>query len=267
MTSAKLAAGLGLLFLMSMPALAGGPTLPATEAPVVVAAEAPKPADPWTGPWAAVTLGSGRSTYDISGSAQAIGFPNPIPLDPGLGLGYPGPGISLDLPDFGGKGGVAGIEVGYDKRFGDKLVLGVQLGHATSAIDTDAALNLGFFLPLDLTYTYRASSTTSLLGRIGYLVNDKSMIFALAGLTRAQFEGDLSTGGGGGTSYGLSLEGVTLGAGIETKLTDKVSLRLDYRVTQFQDHELFDGFIGPIAAEANLESSMQTVNAAVVMHF
>lgn len=253
MTFAKLAAGLALLSATSLPALAGGPTAPATEAPVAVAAEAPKPANPWSGPWAALSLGSGRSTYDIAGSAGVPGLPGPV--------------LGVDLPDFGGKGGTAGIELGYDHLFGDNLVLGVQLGHAKSAIDTDAALNLGIFLPLDLTYRYRASSETSLLGRIGYLVNDKTMLFALAGVTRGKFDGTLSSNGIGGLNYGLSLQGVTFGAGIETLVTDKVSVRLDYRVTNFEDYELFDGFIGPVGAEVGLESSMQTVNAAVVMHF
>lgn len=253
MTCARLAASLALLTLTSLPALAGGPTTPATEAPVAVAAEAPKPADPWTGPWAAFTLGSGRTTYDITGTAGAPGIPVPI--------------LGLDLPDFGGKGGTAGVEIGYSKRFGDNLVLGLQVGRSNAAIDTDAALDLGFILPLDLSYRYRASSMTSVLGQIGYLVNDKSMVFALAGVTRAKFDGTLTSNGFAGLDYGLSLQGLTLGAGIETRVTDKVSLRLDYRVTNFPDRELFDGFIGPVAAEVGLESSMQTVNAAVVMRF
>lgn len=253
MTPARLAASLALLSLTSLPALAGGPTTTATETPVTVVAEAPKPADPWTGPWAAFTLGSGRTTYDIAGTAGAPGIPGPV--------------LGIDLPDFGGKGGTAGVEFGYSKRFGDRLVLGVQAGRSNAAVDTDAALNLGVFLPLDLSYRYRASRMTSVLGQIGYIVNDTSMVFALAGVTRAQFDGSLTSNGFVGLDYGLSLQGLTLGAGIETMVSDKVSLRLDYRVTNFEDRELFDGFIGPVAAEVGLESSMQTVNAAVVMRF
>lgn len=249
---AKLAAGLALLSSSTLPAVAGGPSAVAAEPAVTVAAEAPKAADPWTGPWAAVTLGSGRTTYDISGTAS--------------GFGIPGPVASVDLPEFGGKGSLAGLDIGYNKRF-DNLVLGVELGRTASHIDTDAALNLGIFLPIDLTYRYRASSTTSILGRIGYLVNDKSMIFGLAGVTHAKFDGSLSTTFGPSTDYGLSLDGLTVGAGIETMVTDKISVRLDYRVTTFQDRSLFDGIIGPVAAEAGLESSMQTVNASVVMRF
>ncbi|WP_295070521.1 outer membrane beta-barrel protein [Tabrizicola sp.] len=250
MPFAKLAASLALLSATTLPALAGGPLATATEAPVAAVAEAP--ADPWSGPWASFALGSGRATYDIAGSVYDPGFPGPLP--------------GIDLPDFGGKGGTAGVELGYNHRVGDKLVFGVQLGRASSAIDTDAALNLSPILPLDLTYRYRAKSATSLLGRVGYLVNDKSMIFALAGVTRAQFDGTLSSSFGLEANYGLSLQGVTLGAGIETMVTDKISVRLDYRVTNFEDYNLFSGSIG-LPVEVGLESNMQTVNAAVVMHF
>lgn len=236
----------------SLPAIAGGPTRASSEAPVA-AAEAPIPSDPWSGAWAGLSLGSGRSTYDMSVAAVT-----PIP---GLGLG-------LNLPDFGGMGGIAGVELGYNHRVGDNVLLGIQLGHYKSEIETDASLSLGLGgPPVDFDYHYRTSSMTSVLGRIGYLVNDNTMLFALAGMSRAQFDGAYSSSIGFNGGYGIELNGTTLGAGIETLLTDNLSVRLDYRVTKFDDYNLIDTFIGPVDISADLETNVQSVNGTLVLRF
>lgn len=255
MPFAKLAASLALLSATTLPALAGGPLATATEAPVAAVAEAP--ADPWNGAWGALIAGSGRSTLDIGADVTS-------PQAPGQGLG-------IDLPDFGGSGSLAGVEVGYGHRFGDRFAWGVQLGHSASAIDTGAGLDLALGgLAFDFDYRYRARSMTSLLGRLGYLVNDDSMIFALAGVTRARFEGSYTIsaeGGGFAGGYDLALTGLTLGAGIETLVTDKVALRLDYRITNFGDYNLVDTSVLGADFSADLESNLHTVNAAVILRF
>ncbi len=243
---------LAALSALAAPVLAGGPIDTVTEAPTI-ATDARAAADPWSGVWGSLTLGTGRSTYDISASATT-----PIP---GLGL-------ALDLPDFGGKGGVAGVELGYNHRIGERLGLGVEIGYSRSRIDTDASLNLG--IPpasFDFDYRYRVSSTASVLGRLGYLVNDNTMLFALAGMSRAQFDGTYSSSIGFNGSYGIALNGMTLGAGIETMMSDKLSIRLDYRVTQFEDVNLIDAVIPPVGIKADLETNVQTVNTAVVLRF
>lgn len=236
----------------ALPALAGDLTAPIAEPEVVVAAAA-APASMWSGFWLGLSLGQGSGNYDISGTV----------MQDSTELG------TLNLPDLGGNGGLIGAEIGWGHDFGNGWVAGAQLDYTSTSISTDAYLRT--VAPVAFETTFKPKFIASGLLRLGYIVNDSTMIYGLAGESYGSFEGDLTVGYGPDslqTGYGFGAFGTTIGAGIETRLSAKTSLKLEYRASDFGDVLLG---AGPIDVDnsysASMATSTQTVRATLALHF
>jgi opacity protein-like surface antigen len=78
----------------------------------------------------------------------------------------------------------------------------------------------------------RLDWTVSVLGRAGWLATPSTLVYGLAGWTYGHFEeGNLLFGNGRIDDFGS--HGLTVGGGIEKKLSPKWSLRAEYRYTNF----------------------------------
>jgi outer membrane immunogenic protein len=236
----------------SLPALAGDLTAPAVE-PQVVAPAAAASSSIWNGFWLGLSLGQGSGNYDISGTVT----------QDNAEVG------TLNLPDIGGTGGLFGAEIGWGHDFGNGWVAGAQLDYTTTSITSDAYLRT--VAPAGFETTFKPKFIASGLLRLGYLVNDTTMVYGLAGESYGSFEGNLLVNYGPDslqTDYGFGAFGTTLGAGIETRLSAKTSLKLEYRTSDFGDVPLG---AGPIdidnAYSASMATSTQTVRATLAIHF
>ena len=234
-------------------AYAGGPAAAASE-PAVAAAAAPQAKSIWSGAWVGLSFGQGSGNYDIGASVDNI--------DPQQRL------FGLNLPDHGAKGSLLGLELGYGRQLNDKWVAGVQFDGTSTNITMDTAVSLG---AASASYQLKQKSLLSGLGRLGYLTSQDTLVYGLLGMTHGTFEGSYSATDGvdtAGSSYEFSAEGLTIGAGMETRLSSRTSLKLEYRMTDFGDYNLAHRKIGDNTEfNADMGTTAQSFRATVVMHF
>ncbi|AHM05884.1 outer membrane protein-like type [Roseibacterium elongatum DSM 19469] len=233
-------------------AIAGG-TVPAP-APAPVPVPAPVVDDFWTGFYVGGALGMGSSNYDIFAD---IDIPQTI-------------NGSIDLPDLGGQGALADIHIGYSHQM-SSLVLGAALDATFSNIvnDTSVTGELVGTGSADFDYELSPSEMYSLTLRGGYLVNPDTQVYALVGYTHGTFTGeaDLTVRDAGGTTiinesgdYSFDLAGMSFGGGIETRLSDNISLGLEYRYTAFEDYDFIDAPGLNVGFETDVQTARMVVN-------
>lgn len=116
-----------------------------------------------------------------------------------------------DATGFGG-----GVYTGYNKQDG-QVVYGVEgdlnysgIERSYKGVESDQGIN------------------GSLRARVGYDLNP-AMVYATGGLAATNMEVTDKT-----SDSNKTLLGVTLGAGVETKITDTITARTEYRYTNYQ---------------------------------
>jgi outer membrane immunogenic protein len=217
---------------------------------------------PWSGFWIGGSLGYGSVNYDISG-----GIVDAITGEDAL---------SFNLPDAGGHGGVAGIELGYSLAFGDRWVGALRINHAVSDIANDTSLFLAedpFLLlpPAKLDYDVVQKSRSVLSGQLGYLVSDQTMVYGVLGLARSNFEGVLRVEAVGVGAFEFTdsfrVDGFTVGTGMETMLTDKLSLKFEYQMMLLDDYDLGPIDLVLVNLDAVAETQIQTFQTTLSYRF
>ncbi len=227
-------------------------------------------------------LGALIATTALTGTAIAADLPEPAPVmaagdwtgwHVGVGGGYGGvnhrlavnadvflgPSFddALSLDGLGGEGGLFTVEGGFDFQFANNFVVGVLGDYTYSGIGTE--LDFG-----DFGFDLDAAHSFSVLGRLGWISSPDTLIYGLVGWTWTEFEGDFSDGG---PDYDFDLDGLTVGAGIETRFTPNITGKLEYRYVDYDDNTLAEGPIGPVFLELYNDSSLQTVRAVVSYRF
>lgn len=167
----------------------------------------------------------------LDGSLKDQGYPAPAPyparrpdiwtglyagIDGGGGFGGLGySGLAGDNPTAGG--GYLGGHIGYNIQMGS-YVAGLEVDGGWSGVDARDS-----YPGADITGRFNWLSSTR--GRLGYAW-DKWLVYATGGLALGGFE---ATAIGGGTSGTASdtLVGYVVGAGVEMKLSDHVSARVE----------------------------------------
>jgi opacity protein-like surface antigen len=134
---------------------------------------------------------------------------------------------------------VAGVQLeGTVARFNERL--------ARLSSSTDNSFNVPFFgAPLSLNQISTSSFLTndvltmnwmlSALGRVGFLVDPRDMVYALGGWSFANFSTSLESDDGNRT---FTANGPTVGAGWERQIMDLWSFRAEYRYTHFLNRTL-----------------------------
>ena len=238
---------------LAVPALGGALEAPRAEPQVEAPTQISEPSvDHWTGGWVGIGAGLGSSNYNIVGDLD-------IPPN-----GAPGSG-SFELPDLGGEGFLGTVEAGYSMRMGENFVLGAQLDYTASNIDNDASFSLSDAAgSIEGDYRLRAQHMFTGAVRAGYLTSETTQIYGLLGYTRGRFDADFSVSENGASvlsgGYDFDLNGVSLGAGIETMIADNMSLKLEYRYTRFEDENLIDVDGVSVDAETSLHTARMGVN-------
>tara|TARA_R110002126_G_scaffold289659_1_gene445153 strand:- start:25411 stop:26382 length:972 start_codon:yes stop_codon:yes gene_type:complete len=139
-----------------------------------------------------------------------------------------------------GSGSVFGtVEAGYDHAFANGVVVGLY-GDVSFGSSTEN-FNFGEEYETDYTYDQAASikfkEQYSIIGRVGFRVTEKSIFYGLAGYSNQRFEANLQQNSdsdyfdessASGKSSG-SLDILTVGAGVEAFVTDRATVKLEYR--------------------------------------
>lgn len=129
-----------------------------------------------------------------------------------------------------------GIRGGYNWLITDKVIVGLEAGYNKYnakddyyQIDTfyggdcDPGTDCEFKTEIDQSY--------SLLGRLGYLVNNKTLVYVIGGYTKAKIKRTIIDGWFlvGSDKHDDWQSGSTLGVGAEYQLNNSFSAKLEYR--------------------------------------
>ncbi len=124
---------------------------------------------------------------------------------------------------------VGGVFAGYDQEVMPNVVLGVEGGISLGASDRIGP-NGPDNASLDPHYSFDASA------RAGYVLGERNLLYARAGYanTRARLTRDVD---GVAVSDKDNYDGWFVGGGVERKLLDNVSTRVEYRYSDFGDND------------------------------
>jgi len=148
--------------------------------------------------------------------------------DTSYGLAPPLPAFANGKNGYGQSGALAGLQLGYNFELNPTWVLGVKADWSWADVDgsstfTSPAFPTGFKGTGN--YDWLASTTV----RLGYLVNNKFMVFADGGLAFGGFEFNSSSG----YNFNESRSGWTLGIGGEYRFTPRASMSFQYNYYDF----------------------------------
>lgn len=216
--------------------------------------------------WSGLSLGGGvggtiaLNDVTLNGSRNGeIGLCNPFNCGPTF---FPLVGLiqseNFDFNDLGDASFMGTAQVAYDFQVGQNIVVGAfadidfASGNETSFSSTTAAdltfLGGLFNAPVS---TITASGTVeqdfsfSVGGRIGLIATPQTLIYGLGAYTQieledAQFRFTVTDPLGGGAPTDLtvnmpdSLQGFTIGGGVETKITNSLSMKFEYRYANLE---------------------------------
>lgn len=220
------------------------------------------PASPFDGFWAGVSLGKGFNTLGVNAGLRQADTTVDV--------------LSLSYPDSGATGALVGVEAGYSRSFGSNWSWGAQLDHSVADLDANANFRIAVTDGVNSAsgdFGYKASikSMTSALGRIGYTVNPTSMLYGLAGVTAAKATASLEGINPTNSVSDFDIAGLTVGLGVETMISDKTSIKLEYRATDFGKSEFdnIDSTISdvPVNFHASVSSRTDSIRAVLVHRF
>lgn len=160
--------------------------------------------------------------------------------------------------DGGGQSLLGSVFVGGDYQFADRALVGVMGDLTWAGLQSTATTSAGNAVA---TVASRENMSWSVLARLGFLPTPSTLLYAAGGYTGATFT-TTATAAAGGTSAFFSqdnaLSGWTVGPGVEVRIADGWSTRVEYRYTQFGQ---------AWANGAGIQPSMQTVRAGLSYKF
>lgn len=219
-------------------------------------------------------------------AAHAADLPEPVlptgdwtGFHAGLGVGYSGINqrLALDVDGFGdvfsfsgvgGEGPLFTFETGYDFQVSPSWVLGVFGDYTYSSAGTDISLNIPVGPGIQAGYSLNAKHNLTVGGRVGWLADADTLIYGLVGWTWTEFAGEFSGDAAGFIgNYDFDVDGLSVGAGIEARVTQNWSAKLEYRYTDYGRYSLISGVIGPADLDLYDDISIQTIRAVVSYRF
>jgi len=160
------------------------------------------PAYNWTGFYVGGALGAGTMVHDLT------------------------LGGALELNGIGGEGVFGEGSIGYDHDFGT-WVAGVQLDGRYSGIRTKLDI-FGGSIKGDADYGFDA------LARVGAKVNESTLAYVIGGYSWQHFNLHASAPGGpSGDIYDWGSSGFSVGGGLETAVSNNMTVGLEYRYSQY----------------------------------
>jgi len=148
------------------------------------------------------------------------------------------PGDSREIAHLDGlnsTGIVGDIRAGYDQQLSNRFLVGIFGTYGFSNMDADgSAAGVGSF-------KLERGDDWSVGARAGVLVNDSTLLYALAAYTQTEY--DLSLTDGAATlSKTTTFDGITVGAGIELAVANNVFLGIEGTHTFYGEETIFDDY-------------------------
>lgn len=180
---------------------------------------ASRPVVNWTGPYLGVAAGATASVTRLTAAVA---------------------GASAQTNE-GGQGLLGGGFGGFDYQLSDQFVIGV-LGEIVAANPqatlTTAAGGASAFVNISPTFSWSA------MGRLGWLATPATLLYAVGGYTGEAVNTNASAFAGGATatfnSYNV-FSGWTVGPGVEARIADGWSTKLEYRYSEYGTQTLLPG--------------------------
>ncbi|WP_395451358.1 outer membrane protein [Aminobacter sp. UC22_36] len=141
------------------------------------------------------------------------------------------------LKGIGGQGAFGELNVGYDHEFNGIWVAGLQVAGRYSGLATQMFAFGGDALEGKTDYGF------DIVARVGAKLNESTLAYALGGYSWQHFTAEgLGIMGSPVDKIDWSSSGFTVGGGLETAVTNNVTVNLEYRYSRYQSEEMFEGF-------------------------
>jgi len=187
--------------------------------------------------------------------------------------------FNASLDGLGGQGGAFTLGAGYDHQLDSKFVLGAFIDYTWHDAETEASLSLSGLG--DDTIRGRIGfdirDELSVGARLGYLVTPNALVFGTVGYSWIDVSDTVLSASAGDESLSLTLadngsfSGWFLGAGVEAKLTDSISLKAEYRYTNTDGDaiRLLPGVLPEIneLVRTELDPDIQTIRLSLDYRF
>jgi outer membrane immunogenic protein len=202
----------------------------------------------WTGPYAGIDAGYTWARDSNTELETSDGAPS----------GY----TATNKP----KGGLIGINAGYNYLVNDKWLLGLGAEFKTYNANNTSEQCDG---PCE-NYYIKSSlrNKFSLLAKAGYLVNDKTLLYLNGGWANAQFKrnyfDDDDGGIGSGDSFKSWQDGWTLGLGSEYHFYNNLTAKIEYRYTDLGSKTTYSPYFD---YNEKQNAHQNEVTAGVAYHF
>lgn len=161
----------------------------------------------WTGFYVGGSVGAGALVHQIN-----------VPLLP------------LTANGVGAEGVFGELNVGYDHEFGGDWVAGVMLGGRLSSIATTASVPGVFNASVDADYGF------DVLLRVGKKLSPSTLAYIIGGYSHQHFDVDISTPPIGSV-YDWDAHGYSIGAGLETAVSERITANLEYRYSAYSGED------------------------------
>jgi outer membrane immunogenic protein len=201
---------------------------------------------------------------DVAGSRRVNWTGFYAGVHAGYGLGNTDFGNSdFGALDIQGKGGLGGIQLGYNQQIGN-LLLGVEGDFSFSGYKGERSLT---FAPVTITQNSKIKWLSTLTGRVG-LTNGPWLTYAKAGVAWAKQDyGYLLTVTAPAETINMSTSetrsGWIIGAGIEYALANQWSVRGEYNYISFADRSYnatgTDSLLGPAQTTGHAMQNLHLV--------
>lgn len=142
--------------------------------------------------------------------------------------------LSVDDGNDSGStdGAVYGVTVGYDTVSGDALFgIEAEITDSTAGQTTANVLTNGDSASIDAGRDIYAGV------RLGYIIENGTVIYFKGGYSNARIAFDYDNGAGNVVEFGDNLDGLRLGAGVETQVSG-FTVRAEYRYSEYESFEL-----------------------------
>jgi outer membrane immunogenic protein len=162
-----------------------------------------------------------------------------------------GPGFIDTDPD----GFLGGLYGGYNYQLSNNIVIGAELDVVYANVDGSGEIFVAPGVPSGFQATEELNWSGAARLRLGYAV-DRVLPYIAGGVAFGDV--DISSNAPGGSSFGRTFTGWTIGLGLDYAMTDNLLLRGEYRYTDFGSKSFGD----PVNADVDLKTNEVRVGIA-----
>ncbi len=212
----------------------------------------------WNGLYIGAAVGYGFATTDVSGYVEEWWYGGE---DRRYGIASKG---------LSGDGVQGTMALGYDRQIHPGLLIGIFGDYTFGDLENDTAVGAvvdGHPSAVDLNLRSKIDNSWSVGARIG-LVRDTTLWYAFAGYAQADLDWSAETWDR--ISGSETLKGYFVGLGVERQLLQNVSLKLEYRYTDYDNVRIggyYSDFEGGIDADFRVDPDVHSVHLGVNMKF